>query len=82
MSTPLPTQTPNVVIENPAVRKYLRLGLDFIGAALFITLAVDASSEAFNLLEYTVPVLAGWTAARTIFGFAVDAPNTPTAGRS
>ena len=25
-----------------------------------------------------ISVLAGWTAARAVFGLAVDAPNTPT----
>lgn len=77
-STPLPTQTPNVIIENPRVRKVVRTSLDLIGAVLFITMAVDASTEAFNLLAYTVPVMTGWTAARTVFGLTVDNPNTPT----
>ena len=76
MNTP-PMETPNVVISNPKLRRGIRIGLDTIGALLFITLAVDASTEAFNLLEWTVPVLAGWTAARTVFGFAVDDANTP-----
>ena len=70
--------TPNVVIQNPTARKIARIVLDVIGAALVITMAVDASTPAFDLLAVTVPVLAGWTAARTVFGFAVDTPNTPT----
>ena len=70
--------TPNVVIQNPVARKVARVVLDVIGAALVITMAVDASTPAFDLLAVTVPVLAGWTAARTVFGFAVDTPNTPT----
>ena len=77
-STPLPTQTPNVVIENPAARKIARTVLDVVGAVLVITMAVDASTEAFSVIEYTVPVLAGWSAARAVFGLAVDNPNTPS----
>lgn len=73
----IPSYTPNVVIENPAVRRIARTILDTIGAALVITMAVDASTEAFNLIEYTTPVLAGWGAARSVFGLLVDNPNTP-----
>jgi len=71
-------EVPNVVITNPKVRKYARVVLDVIGAVLVIAMAVDASTPAFDLLAVTVPVLAGWTAARSVFGLAVDAPNTPT----
>lgn len=74
----IPNETPNVVITNPKARKIARTVLDIIGAGLVITMAVDASTEAFTLLEATVPVLAGWTAARAVFGLAVDNPNTPS----
>lgn len=72
------SNTPNVVIENPKARKIARTILDVIGAGLVITMAVDASTDAFNLLELTTPVLAGWGAARAVFGLTVDNPNTPT----
>lgn len=72
-----PAQTPNVVIHNPRARKIARVVLDVIGAGLVISMAVDAATDAFDLLALTVPVLAGWTSARTVFGFAVDTPNTP-----
>ena len=70
--------TPNVVISNPRARKIARYVLDGIGAILAVTLAVDAATDAFDLLAITTPVLAGWAAARSVFGLAVDAPNTPT----
>ena len=76
MSTP--SQTPNVVIENPKARKVARAVLDTVGAALVIVMAVDASTEAFNLLAVTTPVLAGWGAARSVFGLTVDLKNTPS----
>lgn len=75
------TQTPNVVITNPTARRIARTVLDTVGAALVIVMAVDASTPAFDLLAVTVPVLAGWTAARTVFGFAVDNANTPRVGK-
>ncbi|GAA4774748.1 hypothetical protein [Microbacterium gilvum] len=75
----LPTQTPNVVIENPKVRKIARTVLDTIGAALVVTMAVDAATDAFNLLAVTTPTLAGWGAARAVFGLTVDNSNTPKA---
>lgn len=78
MSTPLPTQTPNVVITNPKARKIARTVLDIVGAALVVTMAVDAATDAFSAVALTVPVLAGWSAARAVFGLAVDNPNTPS----
>ena len=72
------SQAPNVVITNPKARKVARTVLDVVGAALVIFMAIDAATEAFNLIPITTPVLAGWTAARSVFGFAVDNPNTPT----
>lgn len=71
------TETPNVVITNPKARRIARTVLDTVGAALVITMAVDAATPAFDLLEVTVPVLAGWSAARAVFGLTVDNPNTP-----
>lgn len=74
---PRPQQTPNVIIESPQARRVARRILDVVGAALVITMAVDASTPAFDLLAVTVPVLAGWTAARSVFGLTVDDQNTP-----
>lgn len=78
MSNPnFPSETPNVHISNPRIRRAIRLTLDSIGGLLFIAMAVDASTEALNWLAVTVPALAGWTAARVVFGFSVDDSNTP-----
>lgn len=74
---PLPQQTPNVIIKSPQARRVARRILDVVGAVLLITMAVDASTEAFDLLAVTVPVLAGWSAARSVFGLTVDDQNTP-----
>lgn len=73
-----PSHTPNVNIENPRIRKVLRTGLDLIGALTFVAVAVDVASPQFDIAEWTTPILAGYAAARVVFGFAVDNPNTPS----
>lgn len=74
-----PTDTPNVVIENPRIRKALRSVLDTIGGLVFIAAAVDTASPAFDIAGITYPALAGYAVARVVFGFAVDNTNTPKA---
>jgi hypothetical protein len=73
-----PTETPNVVIENPRIRKALRTILDSIGGLTFIAVAVDVASPDFDIASWTTPILAGYAAARVVFGFAVDNTNTPS----
>ena len=78
MSTSIfPNETPNVTIENPKVRKAIRTGVDIIGAATFVAVAVDASSPAFDIAAITGPAAAGYLALRSVFGFVVDNRNTP-----
>lgn len=73
-----PTETPNVTIENPKVRKITRSVIDGFGAATFVVGAVDAASAGFDLAWLLVPAGAAYIALRTVFGFAVDNRNTPT----
>ena len=77
MSNTFSTQTPNVVIENPRVRKIARAVLDVVGVALAILTAVDGASDAFSITWFTLPAIAGWSAARAGFGLTVDYLNTP-----
>lgn len=77
-STPKPMPTPNVVIKNPNMREGIRTAVDIYGAAVFVVGAVDAASAAFDLAPWLVPAGAAYIAIRTVFGFAVDNPNTPT----
>ena len=79
MSHIAPTETPNVVIENPQVRKIVRTVLDSIGGLTFIAAAVDVASPDIDIYSITGPILAGYAVARVVFGFAVDNPNTPKA---
>lgn len=73
-----PTYTPNVHIPDPRIRKALRYVIDTIGGLTFIAGAIDLAAPGFDLAPYTIPVMAGYTAARVVFGFAVDNPNTPS----
>lgn len=80
MSDPVaPQQTPNVVIEDPRIRRALRTILDVIGGLTFIASAIDVASPAFDISGVTTPALAGYAVARVVFGFAVDNTNTPKA---
>lgn len=72
-----PSETPNVVIENPKIRKVLRTCIDVVGGVTFIAGAVDLASADLDFAAWTIPVMAGYTAARVVFGFAVDNTNTP-----
>lgn len=76
---PFPTGTPNVVIENPKVRRWARTILDAAGVVIGTVMVADLASEAFNLVQVTAPALAVWTYLRAAFGFTVDTPNTPKA---
>lgn len=77
-STPTPTQTPNINIPDPTVRRVLRYIIDTIGGLTFIAGAIDLASPDLEFSAITIPIMAGYTAARVVFGFAVDNPNTPS----
>lgn len=73
-----PDHTPNVGIENPAVRKGIRTTIDIYGAAIFVVGAVDAAAAGFDLAWLLVPAGAAYIALRAVFGFTIDNRNTPT----
>jgi len=77
MSTPLPTQTPNVVITNPRARLIARTTLDIIGVVLGTVIVVDGATDAFSLTAVTVPFFVGWGYLRAAFGLGIDNTNTP-----
>lgn len=74
-----PSETPNVVIESPKVRKAVRSAIDVFGALVFVVGAVDAAAAGFDLSDILIPAGAAYIALRAVFGFAVDNTNTPTA---
>lgn len=79
MST-IASTTPNVVVQNPAVRKVAGVVLGIAGILLPVLLAVDAATEAFDLAAFTTPALAGVSALAGVFGLSVTVPNVPSGG--
>ena len=72
-----PAPTPNVVIENPDIRRSITFGLGIAGAILGVVVTADAASGDFDLARYTVPALAVYAYLTSLFGLGVTAPNTP-----
>lgn len=71
------TITPNIVIPNPRIRLAVRTTIDTIGGLTAIAGAVDLASENMDITAWTIPIMAGYAAARSVFGFLVDNTNTP-----
>ena len=72
-----PELTPNVVVQNPSVRRVATVALGTLGLVLGTVLVVDASTPAFDLSPITIPVSAGYSYLAGIFGLAVTTPNIP-----
>lgn len=73
--------TPNVVIENPKVRKIARTVLDVIGILLGTALIIAPAITSVDLLQPLAVAMAVWTYLRFAFGVSVDNPNTPKIGK-
>lgn len=77
MSNTNPTQTPNVVVQNPDVRRVAVITLGVIGVVLGTVVTVDNSTPAFDISEITTPIFQGYAYLSSLFGFAVTLPNIP-----
>lgn len=77
-STPTPTETPNVVVSNPAIRKGANIVLGVVGLLVGTATVIDASTAAFDISAITIPVTVGYAYLAAIFGLAVTTPNVPT----
>lgn len=75
--TPLPTETPNVVVSNPAVRKVANI---ILGIALIVFPAagiLDASSADLDFSQWLIPASAVTSFLAGLFGLVVTTPNVP-----
>jgi hypothetical protein len=72
-----PTETPNVVVANPTVRRVVGVVLGVVGVLLGTAVVVDGATTAFDLSAVTVPVTAGYLYLSSLFGLAVTVPNVP-----
>lgn len=73
--------TPNVVVQNPTVRKVAGVALGAAGLILGTVLVVDGASDAFDVTAFTGPATAGYLYLSSAFGLAVTVPNVPSRGR-
>jgi len=76
-NTPAPTETPNVVIENPNYRRIANIVVGGLGIVLGTVIVVDGSSPAFDVSQITGPASAGLLYLGSALGLAVTLPNIP-----
>lgn len=77
MSTPSPT--PNVVVENPRIRKAANIVIGVTGLILGTAIVVDLAAPAFDLSTWTDPITAAYLYLGSAFGLTVTVPNVPRA---
>jgi hypothetical protein len=78
MTNVAPTETPNVVVQNPTVRKVANIVL---GTALVLFPAasiLDVTSPALDFSEWLIPATAVTSFLAGVFGLAVTTPNVPS----
>lgn len=73
-----PTETPNVVVGNPQVRRIANIALGALGIIVGTAIVVDGSTPAFDITAITVPVFAGYAYVASLFQIAVTVPNIPS----
>ena len=71
------SETPNVVVESPTVRKVAGIVLGGLGIVLGTAVVVDGATPAFDITAITGPVTAGYLYLSSLFGLAVTVPNIP-----
>lgn len=76
MSTP--TQTPNVVVHDPRVRKVANVLLGASSLVVSSAVVLDVASPAFDWSAFTTPASALVLFLGGVFGLAVTTPNVPT----
>jgi len=71
------SNTPNVVIENPHVRKIANMTLSVVGLVLSSAMVLDASIQTVDWSAYTSPAFALYGFLAATFGLAIISPNIP-----
>lgn len=74
------SETPNVVIESPAVRRALNAVISYGTLGVGLVAAVDAASSSFDLSAYTLPAAAGLGYLLAALTAGVTIPNIPAQG--
>jgi len=72
-----PTETPNVVLANPAVRRVLNIVVGTAAIVLPVATIIDSRSDAFDWTAWTDPATAATSFLAGLLAVAVSAPNVP-----
>jgi len=72
-----PTETPNVVIESPKIRKVLNVAVSTALVLVGTAAAVDGASPAFDISTITIPASVGLLYVAAAFNLVVTLPNVP-----
>jgi len=72
--------TPNVVVQNPKVRRWAQIILSIVGLTLSSIMVLDNSTPAIDVSAWTTPAFALYGFLAATFGIAVITPNIPTNG--
>ncbi len=78
MSTPLPTETPNVIISNPVVRKWVGNILGAATTLLAIATVVDGAIAELDYANVSGPAAVIIAGILGIFQLTITSPNVPT----
>jgi len=71
------TETPNVVIESPRIRRIITQIMGTIGAVIAVASAVDIAAPQLDFHNWTYPVAAGFAVLTSYYGISVTLPNIP-----
>jgi hypothetical protein len=69
--------TPNVVVENPTVRKYMQIILSVVGLVLSSALVLDSQMPGVDWSSWINPSYALYGFLAATYGLAVISPNIP-----
>lgn len=71
------TETPNVVVQSPKIRRAANWILGIVGLVLGTLIVVDGASDAFTLAGFTGPASAAYLYLGSAFQIGVTLPNVP-----
>ena len=71
--------TPNVVVQNPTVRRVAGWIIGTAAVRVPTLIVVDVNAPAFDLSAWTTPAMAATSFLAGVFQLAVSTPNVPRA---
>lgn len=69
--------TPNVIVENPKIRRGVNVFLGIAGTIVTLAVIVDTAIEQIDVSAYTTPAGAILLGIASLFGLSVTVPNVP-----